>query len=127
MRAGTEIARRGGDMNGISDARKRLRLDRRFILRSSAVLSVVSFAVRCVAATSGTDSAAPAPTAIIAAVPATTLSGSELNQAAVSAAPAQYREFPTFLGQTEHFNPALGTAFPTPLNPPPAWVQVIQQ
>jgi hypothetical protein len=108
-------------MNGIPTDRQKLRLDRRFVLRSSTVMLMVAFAMRCAGATTGTDSAAPAT------VPPASPSSCELNQTAVSTAPVRYREFLTLLGQTERVNPALVEAVSTTLNHPPDSGQVMPQ
>jgi hypothetical protein len=95
-----------------------LRFDAHILGRASAALVALSLASRCVAAAPSPNSVSPAPSAIIASVPATSLSVGQPVQRVVPTAPAQYSECLTLLRETDRVSPALVEAVGATLNHP---------
>lgn len=85
---------------------------------SAVILTTRFLSMACIAATLGPDFIAPAPSAIIAAVPATSLSGSQPVRHAATPGPVQYSECLTLLRDTDRVSPTLVEAVASTLNHP---------
>jgi len=114
-------------MNGKSANCRGLRLNQCFARRISTVSVVLSLSAFCIAATSGPNTVSPAPNAVVAALPVTTLSSSPSPRRAITPAPTQYNECLTLLRETDRVTPSLMEAVSSTLNYPAYSSQAVPQ
>jgi len=114
-------------MNKKTANHQRLGLDPRFVFRSSAVGLALFLSSLCLAATVGTDSAAPSPGTAAATVSTTSTDGNSLTHRAATSAPAQYNACLQLLAGTDHVNPAFVEHVSSMLNHPSETSSVIPQ
>jgi hypothetical protein len=105
-------------MNGTRANHRRLRLDQSLVVRTPVVLTLLSVSLLSIAATLGSDFVAQAPSAMIAAVPTMSLSGSQPVRHAPMAVPVQYSECLTLLRDTDRVSPTFVDAVAAMLNHP---------
>ena len=105
-------------MNGKRASRRGLRLDQSLVSCTPVILILLSLSLFSIAATLGSDFVAQAPNAIIAAVPAMSLSGSQPVRHAPTAVPVQYSECLTLLRDTDRVSPTFVDAVASMLNHP---------
>src|SRR5882724_3634259 len=116
--AGTELAYLRGVMNGKRANHRSLRPNQLLVFRTPVILALLSLSLLSIAATLGSHIVAQAPNAMIAAVPAMSLSGSQSIRHAPTAVPVQYNECLTLFRDTDRVSPAFVEVVASMLNHP---------